>query len=55
MIGDSVEADIKGGKAAGLFSILISEANVQPAADCALADLVVPNVTALLGYFAHRP
>jgi HAD superfamily hydrolase (TIGR01450 family) len=55
MIGDSVEADIKGGKAAGLFSILIGAANVQPAADRALADLVVPNVAALLGYFTHRP
>jgi HAD superfamily hydrolase (TIGR01450 family) len=55
MIGDSVEADIKGGKAAGLFSILITEANAQPPVDCALADLVVPNVIALLSYFAHRP
>jgi 4-nitrophenyl phosphatase len=55
MIGDSVEADIKGGKAAGLFSILITEANVQPCADHSLADLLVPNVAALHGYFAHRP
>ena len=55
MIGDDVEADIKGGKAAGLFSILITQSNVRPTADRSQADLVVRNVAALLGYFDHRP
>lgn len=55
MIGDSVETDIKGGKAAGLFSILITESNIKPTADRSLADLVVYNVAALLGFFDHHP
>ncbi|MGH8071463.1 MAG: HAD-IIA family hydrolase [Candidatus Entotheonellia bacterium] len=55
MIGDNVETDIKGGKAAGLLSILITDSNVQPTADRSLADLVVPNVAALLGYFEYPP
>jgi HAD superfamily hydrolase (TIGR01450 family) len=54
MIGDNVETDIKGGKAAGLFSILITDSNVKPTADRSQADLVVPNLAALLDYFAHR-
>jgi HAD superfamily hydrolase (TIGR01450 family) len=54
MIGDNVETDIKGGKAAGLFSILITESNVKPTADRSQADLVVHNVAALLGHFDHR-
>jgi 4-nitrophenyl phosphatase len=55
MIGDNVETDIKGAKAAGLFSILITESNVEPAADRSQADLVVHNLTQLLQYFDHRP
>jgi ribonucleotide monophosphatase NagD (HAD superfamily) len=54
MIGDNVETDIKGGKAAGLFSILITDSNVKPSADRSQADLVVRNVAALLGYFEDR-
>jgi 4-nitrophenyl phosphatase len=54
MIGDNVETDIRGGKAAGLFSILITDSNVKPTADRSQADLVVHNVAALLGYFDHR-
>jgi HAD superfamily hydrolase (TIGR01450 family) len=53
MIGDNEETDIKGGKAAGLFSILITASNVKPTADHSQADLVVHNVAALLGYFDH--
>jgi 4-nitrophenyl phosphatase len=55
MIGDNVETDIKGGKAAGLFSILITESNVKPTADRSQADLVVRNAAALLDYFDHYP
>jgi HAD superfamily hydrolase (TIGR01450 family) len=55
MIGDNVETDIKGGKAAGLFSILITASNVEPTADRSQADLVLSNVAALLGYFDHHP
>jgi HAD superfamily hydrolase (TIGR01450 family) len=55
MIGDNVETDIKGGKAAGLFSILITGSNVKPAADRSQADLIVSNVAALLDYFDHHP
>jgi HAD superfamily hydrolase (TIGR01450 family) len=55
MIGDNVETDIKGGKAAGLFSILITASNIKPAADRSPADLVVSNVEALLDYFDHHP
>jgi HAD superfamily hydrolase (TIGR01450 family) len=55
MIGDNVETDIKGGKAAGLFSILITASNIKPAADQAPADLVVSNVAALLDFFDHHP
>jgi 4-nitrophenyl phosphatase len=54
MIGDNVETDITGGKAAGLFSILITASNVKPTADHAQADLVVHNVAALLGFFDHH-
>jgi HAD superfamily hydrolase (TIGR01450 family) len=53
MIGDNVETDIKGGKAAGLFTILITESNVKPTADHSQADLVVYNLAALLTYFGH--
>ena len=55
MIGDNVETDIKGGKAAGLFSILVTESNVRPTADLSQADLVVPDLTALLAHFDHQP
>jgi len=55
MIGDNVETDIKGGKAAGLFSILITASNVKPTADRSQADLVVSNVAALLDYFDRHP
>lgn len=55
MIGDNVETDVKGAKAAGLFSILITESNVKPDADRSQADLVVHNLTELLQYFDHRP
>jgi 4-nitrophenyl phosphatase len=55
MIGDNVETDIKGGKAAGLFSILITESNLKPTANRAQADLVVRNISALLEYFDHHP
>jgi HAD superfamily hydrolase (TIGR01450 family) len=52
MIGDNVETDIKGGKAAGLFSILITQSNVKPCADVSQADLIVPDLPALSKYFA---
>ena len=55
MIGDSVETDIKGGKAAGLFSILTTESNVRPTADHSQADLTVYNLAELVSYFKHRP
>jgi 4-nitrophenyl phosphatase len=55
MIGDNVETDIKGGKAAGLFSILIATSNVNPTADRSQADLAVDNLAALLSYFEPRP
>jgi 4-nitrophenyl phosphatase len=51
MIGDNVETDIKGGKAAGLFSILTTESNVKPTADRSQAGLMVHNVAALLNCF----
>jgi 4-nitrophenyl phosphatase len=54
MIGDNVETDIEGGKAAGLFSILITESNVKPSADRSQADLMVHNVMALLAYFDQQ-
>jgi 4-nitrophenyl phosphatase len=54
MIGDNAETDIKGGKAAGLFTILITESNVKPTADRAQADLVVHHLTDLLKYFDHQ-
>jgi ribonucleotide monophosphatase NagD (HAD superfamily) len=53
MIGDNVETDIKGGKAAGLFSILIAASNVKPTADRSQADLIMQNVAAILDYFDH--
>jgi HAD superfamily hydrolase (TIGR01450 family) len=53
MIGDNVETDIKGGKATGLFSILMTESNVKPGADDSQADLTVHNLTALLRYLEH--
>jgi len=55
MIGDNVETDIKGAKAAGLCSILITASNVKPTADRSQADLVVSNVAVLLDYFDHHP
>jgi HAD superfamily hydrolase (TIGR01450 family) len=55
MIGDNVETDIKGGKAAGLFSILITESNVKPTADRLQADLAVHNLAELLPFFEQRP
>jgi HAD superfamily hydrolase (TIGR01450 family) len=54
MIGDNVETDIKGGKAAGLFSILITESNVKPTADRSQADLTVRDLTDLLTSFDRR-
>jgi FMN phosphatase YigB (HAD superfamily) len=54
MIGDNVETDIAGGKAVGLFSILITASDVKPTADHSQADLVVGNVAALLDYFDQR-
>jgi HAD superfamily hydrolase (TIGR01450 family) len=53
MIGDNVETDIKGGKGAGLSTVLITQSNVQPAADHSQADLVVRDLRALLHYFDH--
>ena len=55
MIGDNVETDIKGGKAAGMRTVLITESNIQPDADRSQADLVVRNLTELLQYLDHRP
>ena len=55
MVGDNVETDIQGGKAAGLFSILVTESNVKPTADLSQADLVVPDLTALHEHFDHQP
>jgi HAD superfamily hydrolase (TIGR01450 family) len=52
MIGDNVETDIKGGKAAGLFSILITQSNVKPSADISQADLIVPDLPALSMYLS---
>jgi HAD superfamily hydrolase (TIGR01450 family) len=52
MIGDNVETDIKGGKAAGLFSVLITQSNVKPSADFSQADLVVCDLTDLAKYLA---
>lgn len=52
MIGDNVETDIKGGKAAGLFSVLITQSNVKPSADFSQADLVVRDLTDLAKYLA---
>jgi HAD superfamily hydrolase (TIGR01450 family) len=54
MIGDNAETDIAGGKAVGLFSILITASDVKPTADHSQADLVVGNVAALLDYFDQR-
>jgi HAD superfamily hydrolase (TIGR01450 family) len=54
MIGDNVETDIKGGKAAGLFTILITESNVKPTADRSQADLVVYNLAELHKYFDRQ-
>jgi HAD superfamily hydrolase (TIGR01450 family) len=51
MVGDNVDTDIKGGKRAGLFTVLITQSNVQPDADRSQAGLVVPDLTALLHYF----
>ncbi|HSF31758.1 MAG TPA: HAD-IIA family hydrolase [Candidatus Tectomicrobia bacterium] len=50
MIGDNVETDIKGGKAAGLFSILVTESNVKPTADPTQADLAVHSLKHLLTF-----
>jgi HAD superfamily hydrolase (TIGR01450 family) len=55
MVGDNVETDIKGGKAAGLLSILVTESNVKPTPDLSQADLVVPDLTEMLAYFDHQP
>jgi HAD superfamily hydrolase (TIGR01450 family) len=55
MIGDNVETDIKGGKAAGLFSILITESNVKPTAERAQADLAVHRLAELLPLFEPWP
>jgi 4-nitrophenyl phosphatase len=54
MVGDNVETDIKGGKAAGLLSILITASKVTPDADLSQADLVVPDLRELLRYI-DRP
>lgn len=54
MVGDNVETDIKGGKEAGLLTILVTASHLKPDADLSQADLVVPDLTALLGYFDHR-
>jgi 4-nitrophenyl phosphatase len=54
MIGDNVETDIKGGRGAGLFTVLTTASNVQPTADRSLADLVVCDLAALLPYFDRR-
>jgi 4-nitrophenyl phosphatase len=54
MIGDNVETDIKGGKAAGLFSILITQSKGKPSADHGQADLAVHNLTELLAYVEQR-
>ena len=55
MVGDNIETDIKGGKAAGLFSILLTASNVEPAGDRSPADLVLHDLTALLHYLDGRP
>jgi HAD superfamily hydrolase (TIGR01450 family) len=54
MVGDNIETDIKGGKAAGLFSILITASKVKPDADLSQADLVVHDLCELLRYI-DRP
>jgi ribonucleotide monophosphatase NagD (HAD superfamily) len=55
MVGDNVETDIKGGKAAGLFSILVTESNVKPTADLSQADLVVSGLVELLEHLDQQP
>jgi HAD superfamily hydrolase (TIGR01450 family) len=50
MVGDNVETDIKGGKAAGLLSVLVTASQLKPDVDRSQADLVVPDLTALLRY-----
>ena len=52
MVGDNVETDIKGGKEAGLVSILVTGSNLKPDADLSQADLVVRNVEDLLTLLA---
>lgn len=47
MVGDNVETDIKGGKEAGLLSILVTKSNVKPSADLSQADLVVEDLEEL--------
>lgn len=54
MVGDNVETDIKGGKAAGLLSVLITAPNVKPDADLSQADLVVHDLDELLRYVVGR-
>ena len=54
MIGDNVATDILGGKAVGLFSILVTQSNVKPTADLSQADLVVRDLLELSGYLKPR-
>ncbi|MBI3328331.1 MAG: HAD-IIA family hydrolase [Nitrospinae bacterium] len=50
MVGDNVETDIKGAKAMGIWSILVTESHLKPTADLSQADLVVRDLEELLGY-----
>jgi HAD superfamily hydrolase (TIGR01450 family) len=54
MVGDNVETDIRGGKAAGLFSILVTSSNVKPDADRSQADLVIRDLLELADYVTPR-
>jgi 4-nitrophenyl phosphatase len=48
MVGDNVDTDIKGARAAGLFSVLVTHSSLKPDADASQADLVVRDLAELL-------
>jgi HAD superfamily hydrolase (TIGR01450 family) len=54
MVGDNIETDIKGGRAAGLLSILITASHIAPNTDLSQADLVVRDLCELLPHFGVR-
>ena len=54
MVGDNVETDIKGAKALGIWSILVTASHLKPSADLSQADLVVRDLEELLGYLEER-